>query len=363
MSKLIQVHVLRNYAPSNLNRNDVGAPKTSPFGDTLRLRVSSQALKRAWRTSEVFQVGIEDYLDIRTRLLPQMVREELQELGVDEKIIEAITIRLPEMAGGRPVKEGEELMTRQLILVSSQEVRPLSLQLLEIYEELGGKKWAKESIGKIEKRVDISPKSVSMAMFGRMTTSDAFQDVEASVQVAHAISTGAYAPQSDFFTAVDDLGRSSGAGMMGEIEFGSSTLYEYANIDWEALVDNLSGDTDVARQAVTNLIRAISLVSPSGKQNSFAAHNLPDMVMVEVNEEAIPVNYANAFLRAVRPSADMNLMDASVDALGNYVGEMDRVFGLPIQRAYVNTTAYEIPGEAIESLDELISWVVNRVEG
>ena len=44
-----------------------------------------------------------------------------------------------------------------------------------------------------------------MALFGRMITDDSFKDVEASMQVAHAISTHTVNQESDFFTAVDDL--------------------------------------------------------------------------------------------------------------------------------------------------------------
>lgn len=54
MSQFIQLHVLTSYPPSNLNRDDMGRPKTAVMGGVNRLRVSSQSLKRAWRTSDVF---------------------------------------------------------------------------------------------------------------------------------------------------------------------------------------------------------------------------------------------------------------------------------------------------------------------
>ena len=43
---LIQIHMLQNYAPSNLNRDDSGSPKSAVFGDQPRGRISSQCLKR-----------------------------------------------------------------------------------------------------------------------------------------------------------------------------------------------------------------------------------------------------------------------------------------------------------------------------
>ncbi len=55
MSKFIQLHLLTSYAPSNLNRDDLGRPKTAKMGGFDRLRVSSQSLKRNWRVSELLK--------------------------------------------------------------------------------------------------------------------------------------------------------------------------------------------------------------------------------------------------------------------------------------------------------------------
>ena len=55
---LYEIHMLKNYPPTNLNRDDTGAPKTCLFGGVMRGRVSSQCLKRSWRTSVTFQNGI-----------------------------------------------------------------------------------------------------------------------------------------------------------------------------------------------------------------------------------------------------------------------------------------------------------------
>ena len=53
MKTLIEIHVLQNFAPSNLNRDDTGAPKDALFGGTRRARISSQCLKRAVRQNFV----------------------------------------------------------------------------------------------------------------------------------------------------------------------------------------------------------------------------------------------------------------------------------------------------------------------
>lgn len=55
MTTFIQLHLLTAYPAANLNRDDTGAPKTVVLGGAKRLRISSQSLKRAWRTSELFE--------------------------------------------------------------------------------------------------------------------------------------------------------------------------------------------------------------------------------------------------------------------------------------------------------------------
>ena len=54
MSRFLQLHLLTFYPPSNLNRDDTGRPKTATVGGAPRLRISSQAMKRAWRSSPAF---------------------------------------------------------------------------------------------------------------------------------------------------------------------------------------------------------------------------------------------------------------------------------------------------------------------
>ena len=56
MKTLIEIHVLQNFAPSNLNRDDTGAPKDALFGGTRRARISSQCLKRAVRQNFIGMV-------------------------------------------------------------------------------------------------------------------------------------------------------------------------------------------------------------------------------------------------------------------------------------------------------------------
>ena len=367
---LIQIHMLQNYAPSNLNRDDTGAPKDAYFGGVLRGRISSQCLKRSIRLSETFAEAFEDdgLLAVRTKGLPGLIRQELQAMDVDAETIEAIVNRVPEIGSesgrgrGRRTEEDEgPPETRQLIFFGQNEVRPMAEKLLVLYQEKGSAQWPKMKIADIARTLGPSlPRSVDVAMFGRMTTSDAFEDVQAAVQVAHALSVNALEQEFDYFTAVDDISGESGAGMIGDVEYNSSTYYKYLNIHWEGLRDNLGGDLHVARRAALALLEAAATAQPSGKQNTFAAHNLPDLVLVEVRQKNLPVSYANAFLRPARHTQKETLMDDAVSKLNEYMGRVGRTYNLVSvdQRALTALYDYSLPkAEVVPSLAELQVWL------
>lgn len=359
---LIQIHILQNYAPSNLNRDDTGSPKDAVFGGFRRGRISSQCLKRSIRRSEVFNDAFADQglLASRTLMLPKLVNEELEKMGVDEAARQDIIKSLSQLGGG---KASDEQKTRLLIFLADKEVSVVSEKLWALYQEEGSKKFEKLSIGDLEQAmVHATPRSVDVAMFGRMTTSVAFDDVAAAVQVAHALSTNALDREFDYFTAVDDLSGESGAGMIGDVEFNSSTYYKYFNIHWEQLVNNLGGDAEVAAQAVSALIEAAATAQPSGKQNSFAAQNLPDFVMVEISDKNVPVSYANAFLK---PADNFNssLMQNSISRLDEYAAQLRTAYELNGRRAHFSVPSTDVAGsENVQSMPALRQWTMTQIQ-
>ena len=66
---LIEIHMLKNYPATTLNRDDSGAPKTCYFGGVQRGRISSQCQKRSWRTSPLF--AMLESQGWRSRALPE----------------------------------------------------------------------------------------------------------------------------------------------------------------------------------------------------------------------------------------------------------------------------------------------------
>jgi CRISPR system Cascade subunit CasC len=399
---LIQIHTLQNYVPSNLNRDQSGSPKDAMFGGFLRGRISSQCLKRSIRRGETspFRAEFEkdDLLGERTKQLPLIVRDELKAIGADEIAIKTIVDRVPEIGrestkkkrntddddddelneANETVETGDDEVssidvTKQLIFLDRKtEIRSLAEKLYDIYTK-DTKTWSAkdkkgnytQTIAEITNKLGSStPRSVDIAMFGRMTTSSAFQNVQASVQVAHALSTNAIKQEFDYYTAMDDLkpDHEPAADMIGDVEFNSSCYYKYCNVHWETLLKNIGGDNAIARRAVLALLNGFIFAQPTGKQNSFAAHNLPDFVLVEVSDKNLPVNYANAFLNPVKGFGDKTLTANSVQALSEHVGKLSKVFSLSPDRSYLSVD--ELPFlnlKAQPGLDDLSAWLDSKL--
>lgn len=397
---LIAIHLLQNHAPSNLNRDENGDPKDSVFGGERRARISSQAIKRSIRWSEEFRAALAPSLvGERTQLLPSWIREELANYDVSDQERDAILGHALRFGKGdkRPTassaaddtdadeksakgkgKAGtqsaptaqETLKTAQLMFLTSAEVQSLTKRLVEKCRELGVTAFAaldteKGIVQEFNKRFgELEPHAVDIAMFGRMTTSSPFKNIDAAVQVAHAFSTHKLDPEFDFYTAVDDVSGETGAGFLGDTAFNSATYYRYFNIHWEGLLANLHDDREVAATAVQALVRAAMTAIPTGKQNSFAAHNLPDFALIEVLPKNIPLSYANAFLKPVRAGRDMSLMDASIAALTDYAGKLPAKYNLATDRAVFALQPYTLANAMdCADLNDLTTWLQARLPG
>ena len=120
------------------------------------------------------------------------------------------------------------------------------------------------------------------ALWGRMPASKPNLNIEAACLCAHAVSSHEVStPQSDFFTAVDDLlpSETRGAAMMGETYFNSATYYRNTILDWRQLHANFGGETDHARQTIRAMMAAFALEVPQGKNTSFVNQHWPAFLM------------------------------------------------------------------------------------
>lgn len=336
MSRFIQIHALTVYGPSNLNRDDTGRPKTAKFGGAERLRISSQALKRAIRTSEAFRARVKENRGERTQRFGEEIRDYLLKKDVAPDQATQIAQSIAGIFGkSKSEKDKNPTYIEQLAFISPQE-REAAFALADKFA--AGEPLPKDTSNLIPEVLRRTDTATDIAMFGRMLASNPEYNREAAVQIAHAITTHRVEIEDDFYTAVDDLKKPSedaGAGFIGELGFGSGVFYVYACVDRDLLVANLGGDTSLAETAIAALVEGIATVSPSGKQASFASRARASYVRVEKGNQQ-PRSLAAAFLKPVR---DEDLLKASIarleDERTGLIKQMDDAYGPCFDKAEV----------------------------
>lgn len=325
MSQFIQLHLLTAYPPSNLNRDDLGRPKTALVGGTERLRVSSQSLKRAWRTSSVFEEGaLGEWKGVRTKRFGNDIYNRLVEKGIKEKDAEKWAEKIVSKFGKVEAHKTFKAYLSQLVHIAPEE-QQAALALADLVAA-ENREPTDEEVKLLRQR----PKAVDIAMFGRMLADSPDKNVEAAVQIAHAITVNAVKIEDDFFTAVDDLNKhdqDAGAGHMGETGFGSGIFYLYICINQSQLIENLNGDALLANQAIQALVETAAKVSPTGKQNSFASRAYTSYLLAEKGTQQ-PRSLSVAFLKAVKSDDPMK---AAIEALEMQRERFDAVYGACVE--------------------------------
>lgn len=324
MSQFIQLHVLTSYPPSNLNRDDLGRPKSATIGGVNRLRISSQSQKRAWRTSDLFQTALAGNVGVRTKAMGEQAYKKLVEKGVKEKQAYEWAAKIAECFG-KLQKSGDKLEglhIEQLAHFGPQEQAAID----ELVETL-----AQTQTAPAEEQLDLlrGPQAaVDIGLFGRMLAAKPRYNIEAAAQVAHAFTVHRADVDGDYYTAVDDLrprDEDLGAGHIGETGFGAGVYYLYVCINRDLLDDNLGGDTELRNRALAALLQAMTQISPTGKQNSFASRAYASYVLAEKGE-AQPRSLSLAFVQPVRAN-DGNQVKAAIEALTTKYENMDKVYG------------------------------------
>ena len=323
MADFLQLHLLTAYGPSNLNRDDTGRPKSVVFGGAPRLRVSSQSLKRAWRTSDVFASKLDGHLARRTQRLGKDVHERLVQGGMAEDEALETARSIAGVFGKIRGKDAEEpTFIEQLAFISPEE-RADALALAD--RVLAGESIETPEADDLLRKTDTA---ADIAMFGRMLADDPKFNREAAVQVAHAITTHRAVAEDDYYTAVDDLKsrdepEDAGAGFVGVQEFGAGVFYLYVCVDRGLLLRNLD-DTQAVRDAgLAALVEAAATVGPRGKQASFASHARALYALGE-RGAAQPRSLAAAFLK---PISGGDHGKHSVEALESFRDRLDTAYG------------------------------------
>lgn len=282
----VDINAIQTLPPSNINRDDTGSPKTAQYGGVIRARVSSQSWKKAIRdyfynNSEFENIGV------RTLEIVKYLAEEIKRLKpslTDEDALKLANETFK--AAGIGTKDNK---AKALFFLGKSQRDALAKAAID------GEKDKK----KLQDILSSNP-AIDIALFGRMVADDQNLNEDASAQVAHAISTHQVSNEYDFFTAVDDISKeeSQGAGMLGTVEYNSSTLYRYANVAAHELLNQLGSVEDTVG-AIRLFVEAFAKSLPTGKVNTFANQTLPQAILVSIRDDR-PVNLVSAFEEPVR---------------------------------------------------------------
>jgi CRISPR system Cascade subunit CasC len=362
----LEIHILQNFPPSNLNRDDSGAPKDCDFGGHRRQRISSQCLKRSVRQSDNFRRILGDRIGLRTKRAPEQVVKGLIERGYEHGQATDLVNEFFRVVYGINDKGmtdyllyiGPEELKRAVDLLSERfsEAIPWVIKMIDNRLQLERLKKEKSLDKEAQKSLDEGSKyiqtladsylkgypkhvrSIDVALFGRMLAAKPEQNIDAACQVAHAISVNRMVMEFDYFTAIDDLKLedNSGAGMIGTVGFTSSCFYRFAVVDLKLLSKNLGNDKGAAQEGALAFLESFIHARPSGKQNTFAAHTPPAFVMVVVRQSGQPVSLANAFEYPAKPSNNCSLTEDAIQKLAKHYQQLNVMYGLDGEGAYVS---------------------------
>jgi len=318
MNRFLQLHLLTSYPPANLNRDDLGRPKTAIMGGAMRLRISSQSLKRAWRKSELFESALKGHVGTRTKEMGVGIYNKLIDRGIADKTAQEWAKPIAAVFG-KP-KKGNELEIEQLAHFSPEEKQAIDALIDRLVEK---QQAPSEDDLKLLRQQHTA---ADIALFGRMLASSPAYNMDAAAQVAHAISVHKVQVEDDFFTAVDDLNKGEedrGAGHMGETEFGAGVFYLYVCINRELLLENLQNDVELVNKTLAALLECAATIAPTGKQNSFASRAYASYILAEKGDQQ-PRSLAVAFLK---PVEGPDMLDAAIQRLEEKRDKMDKVYG------------------------------------
>ncbi len=360
----LDMHIIQTLPPSNINRDDTGSPKTAMYGGVRRARVSSQSWKAAMRNyfkecGEVANVGVrtKDIVSYVAKKIIEIDSTILEKEALDKatQIIELAGIGLKE----KKDKSGKE--AKALFFIGDKQATDIAKMAIDAETGPKGKLILDE---KEVKNVLRDKVSIDIALFGRMVASDKTSSIlneDASSQVAHAISTHAVQTEFDYFTAADDLSPedNAGAGMIGNVEYNSSTLYRYANIALHEFLHQLK-DKESMINAVKLFVEAFAKSLPTGKINTFANQTLPSILVVNLREDR-PVSLVSAFESPVK--SEEGYIAGSIKRMSDEMARVEKFVQKPVKTFYLAMDSVSISeGEEMDSLEDLLTGLGVEIE-
>ena len=381
--RFLQIHTLHSYPAALLNRDDSGLAKRMTFGGATRTRISSQCLKRHWRTAQddfAIHCIAGSTAAIRSRnIVERKVIAPLRGTdGIRDEVLGAVESAFNVGVYG---SSGNTERGRQPLLLGVPEVEHLHQRAAAICAEHPADAKAAEDAAKdlfnarrgegnnFRALMDGArlPAGLEGALFGRMVTSDPGANIEAAIHVAHAFTVHREESESDYFSVVDDLqgdDEDAGAAHIGDMELTAGLFYGYVVADVPGLVSNLEGcdsgdwldtDRDLAAKVVEHLTHLIATVSPGAKLGSTAPYACADLMLIEAGSRQ-PRSLANAYRTPSRPQ-----YAEAIGALSGYLGKLDNAYGVKETRRVMSVEDCDIPGAERLNLDELASWAADAI--
>ncbi len=361
----VDIHALQTVPYANLNRDDLGAPKTLVYGSAERTRVSSQSWKRVVRHEIERRLGDPA---LRTRRVVQSVSALLVEQGWDPDLAIAGARQVILSAGKSGIKfdtppkdKPDQNITSVTLYLPASGIRELAAIVTEHQDVVTAEAAKKEPKGVLpqERVADVlRRRNGTIQLMGRMLAELPGAEVDGAVQFAHAFTTHATQVETDFFTAVDDIEKEGDAGSahMNAAQYSAGTFYRYANIGLGTLLANLEGDLDTARELSAEFLRAFVKTVPSGKQNATAAMTIPDLTYIAIRSDR-PVSFAPAFEDPVR--SELGFGAPSRDAFAAYATQLNQYWGTSDLVRHGHASIWGKPitglGEHAASIDELLA--------
>ncbi len=381
--RFLQVHTLHSYPAALLNRDDSGLAKRMPFGGAVRTRISSQCLKRHWRTAQdEFAIhsisGAEEAVRSRNVIERKVIDPLRQRNGLSEEVLAAVATAFNVGVYG---SSGTSESGRQPLLLGLPEVEYLRERAVGICAEhpddpkaagdaathLFSARQGESQNFRAFRETARLPGGLEGALFGRMVTSDPGANIDAAVHVAHAFTVHREESESDYFSVVDDLQREdedAGAAHIGDMELTAGLFYGYVVMDVPGLVSNLEGceapewagaDRTLASKVVEHLIHLIATVSPGAKLGSTAPYGRARFMLIEAGTSQ-PYSLADAFRKPVPAQ-----LDPALEALAEEMTTQDACYGVRGARRFLSMKDCAIPSAERLSIDGLATWAADAV--
>ncbi|SDN73419.1 type I-E CRISPR-associated protein Cas7/Cse4/CasC [Streptomyces wuyuanensis] len=374
-ARFLDLHVLQPVTASNLNRDENNEPKTIHYGNATRSYVSPHAWKRPLRLEVEQDLGEHA---ARTRMLPPVVADRLRESGWPDELADfaSAQIVLSAKKGGLKHNEKERHRTQAMLylprdvadgLVTVCEKNREALQdalaehTAEQQRDTDSKRKKKTPAPVLptkEVAAELTRRTASINLFGRMLAELPGGHVEAAVQMAPAFSVHRSDLQQDFFTAVEDWPRpgDNGSAHLETNFLTTGVLYRFSTLNVTDLLSNLGTGTATAQHLIELYAWHFIMSMPQGKKTSTAPHTIPDLVHYAVRDRR-SVSYGAAFEHPVAPAPTGGYTTPARQALADYAATVNRLVGTRTRIAHghagTTTTPIEHLGTHHTSFEDL----------